>query len=133
MKVETYGAAPATDMSGEYFTGEVWAERVIDAPDPARVRAIVVRFQPGAHTNWHTHPLGQTLYVLAGIGWVQSWGGPVREIKPGDVVWIEPGEKHWHGASAHHPMSHLAIHESLDGEHITWLDPVSDQQYHGEG
>ena len=132
MKVETYGSSPATDMSGEYFTGEVWAEPVIEAPSPARNRAIVVRFQPGARTHWHTHPLGQALYVLSGIGRVQSWGGPVREIKPGDVVWIEPGEKHWHGASPNMSMSHLAMHESLDGEHIAWLEPVTDDQYQGE-
>ncbi len=131
MKVQGYGSLPATDMTGEYFTGTVWAEPVNDAPSPARLRAIAVRFQPGARTHWHTHPLGQTLYVLSGIGRVRSWGGPVREIKPGDVVWIEPGEKHWHGAAPDHQMSHLAMHEALDGGHIDWLEPVTDEQYQG--
>lgn len=131
MKLQSYGTEPTKEMTGDYFTGTVWADPVIDAPDPARVRALVVRFDPGARTDWHTHPLGQTLYVLSGLGLVQSWGGPALEIKPGDVVWIEPGEKHWHGASPENPMSHLAIHEALDGEHIHWMEAVSDEQYLG--
>ena len=133
MKLQTNGQVPTNEMTGEYFTGTVWSDSVIDAPSPARLRALVVHFDPGARTDWHTHPLGQTLYVLSGRGLVQAWGGPIREIKPGDVVWIEPGEKHWHGASPENAMSHLAMHEALDGEHIFWLEPVTDEQYRGRG
>jgi quercetin dioxygenase-like cupin family protein len=129
MKVKTYGSDATTELTGEHFTGTVWQDPVIDSPAPARLRALVVQFDPGARTNWHTHPLGQTLYVLSGRGLVQSWGGPIREIRPGDVVWIEPGEKHWHGASALNSMSHLAMQEALDGEHISWLEPVTEAQY----
>ncbi len=115
--------------SAEYFTGTVWQDPIIEAPDPARIRGVRVSFEPGARTNWHTHPLGQTLHVVAGIGRVQTWGGPVQAIHPGDTVWIPPGEKHWHGAAPDHLMVHLAFQEALDGVHIDWLEPVSDAQY----
>jgi quercetin dioxygenase-like cupin family protein len=131
VKHQSYGSEPSGELTGEHFTGIVWQDPVIDSPAPARLRALVVRFDPGARTAWHTHPLGQTLFVLSGLGLVQSWGQPIREIRPGDVVWIEPGEKHWHGASRANPMSHLAMQESLDGEHIAWLEPVTEKQYRG--
>ncbi|HZP74815.1 MAG TPA: cupin domain-containing protein [Pseudolabrys sp.] len=114
------------------FTGTVWQEPIIEAPDPARVRAGFVRFEPGARTAWHTHPLGQTLRVLSGIGRVQAWGGPIREIRAGDTVWIAPGEKHWHGASPDNAMEHLAMQESLNGKHVEWLEHVTDAQYGGK-
>ena len=129
MKLQTYGSERSNELTGEHFTGTVWQDPVIASPPPARLRALVVRFDPGARTDWHTHPLGQTLYVLSGLGWVQSWGDPIRVIRPGDVVWIDPDEKHWHGASVDNPMSHLAMQEALDGEHISWLEPVAEEQY----
>jgi len=114
---------------GDWFTGTVWQDPIVEAPEPARVRAARVSFEPGARTNWHTHPLGQTLNVVSGVGRIQAWDGPVREIRPGDTIWIPPGEKHWHGASPGHGMVHIAIHEALDGSHVTWLEPVTDAQY----
>src|SRR5262249_14108170 len=99
---------------------------IIEAPAPARIRGAFVRFEPRARTAWHTHPLGQTLRVMSGVGRVALWGGPVREIRPGDTVWIAPGEKHWHGAG---PEVHIALQEHLDGTHVTWLEKVSDEQY----
>ncbi len=133
MKVQPNGSVASKELTGEHFTGVVWQDPVVEAPKPARVRALVVRFEPGARTNWHTHPLGQSLYVLAGCGLVQSWGGPINKIKAGDVVWIEPGEKHWHGAAPNNLMSHLAMQEALGGQHIAWLEPVVDAQYRGDG
>jgi quercetin dioxygenase-like cupin family protein len=112
-----------------YFTGSVRADPVIDAPEPARLRSVIVTFEPGARTAWHTHPLGQTLLVTAGLGLAQTWGGPIREIRPGDTVWIPPGEKHWHGAAPEVAMTHIAMHEVLDGSAVDWLEPVSDEQY----
>lgn len=112
-----------------YFTGSVWLEPVIEAPDPARVRALRVTFAPGARTAWHTHPLGQTLYVLSGVGRVGTWGGPVRVIRAGDTVWFAPGEEHWHGAVPDQMMCHLAIQEGLDGQVADWLEQVSDADY----
>jgi quercetin dioxygenase-like cupin family protein len=112
-----------------YFTGTVWQDPVIEAPEPARVRATKVSFEPGARTAWHTHPLGQTLHILSGVGLVQSWGGPVRSVRAGDVVWIAPDEKHWHGASADIGMVHLAIQEAKDGKVADWMEHVSDDQY----
>lgn len=102
---------------------------LFQAPEPARVGGASVTFEPGARTAWHTHPLGQTLIVTAGLGWVRRDGGPVEEIRPGDVVWIPPGVKHWHGASATTAMTHLAIQESLDGKPVEWLEKVSEEQY----
>jgi quercetin dioxygenase-like cupin family protein len=104
-------------------------EPVITAPDPARLRAVRVTFAPGARTAWHMHPLGQTLLVMSGLGLAQSWGGPLRVIRPGDTVWFAPGEKHWHGAAPAHAMTHLAMQEALDGSAVTWLEQVSDDDY----
>jgi len=112
-----------------YFTGAVRIEPLFDAPEPARVFGARVTFEPGARTAWHTHPLGQTLIVAAGCGWAQRWGGPREEIRPGDVIWFPPGEKHWHGATATTAMTHIAIQEKLDGKAVDWMEKVSDEQY----
>lgn len=117
----------------EYFTGAVQQEPIVEAPAPARLRAVVVSFAPGARTAWHTHPLGQTLFVVSGVGRAQTEGGPIQEILPGDRIWIPPGEKHWHGAAPQAAMVHIAMQESLDGSHITWMEPVSDEQYAAAG
>ena len=116
---------------GEYFTGTVWVDRLMDAADPARVAGASVSFEPGARTAWHTHPLGQTLIVTAGCGRAQREGGPIEEIRPGDVVWFAPGEKHWHGAGPTTAMSHIAIQEQLDGKAVEWMEKVSEEQYGG--
>jgi len=120
---------PTRKGPADYFTGTVWLDPIIEAPEPARVRALRVSFEPGARTAWHTHPLGQTLHVLSGIGRVQAAGGPVREIRPGDTVWIPPGEKHWHGAGPEHAMVHLAVQEALDGKAVAWMEHVTDAEY----
>jgi predicted dinucleotide-binding enzyme/quercetin dioxygenase-like cupin family protein len=122
---------PASKGPAEYFTGTVRVASLFQAPNPARVVIARVTFEPGARTAWHTHPLGQTLIVTAGRGWVQRWGGPVEEIRPGDVVWIPPAEKHWHGASPTTAMTHIAIQEQLDGKTADWMEKVSDEQYQG--
>ena len=132
MEIKRVGTRPSEKGSAEWFTGAVRLDRLIDAPAPARVAGSSVTFEPGARTVWHTHPLGQTLIVTAGCGRVQRWGGPVEEIRPGDVVWISPGEKHWHGAAATTGMTHFAVQEKLDGKMVDWLEPVSDAQYEGE-
>jgi quercetin dioxygenase-like cupin family protein len=131
MDIHAPGARPSIRPPKEYFTGTVWQDPVIAAPAPARVVASRVSFEPGARTAWHTHPLGQTLLVLSGVGLVQTKGGPIREVRAGDTVWFAPGEKHWHGASAGNGMVHLAIQESLDGSHVTWMEKVSDDEYGG--
>ncbi|HEX8666666.1 MAG TPA: cupin domain-containing protein [Beijerinckiaceae bacterium] len=113
----------------EWFTGAVWQDPIVEAPDPARIKAVRVTFEPGARTAWHTHPLGQTLHVVSGIGRVQTWGGPVLEIRPGDTVWIPPDEKHWHGAAPTSGMVHIALHEHRNGTHVTWMEHVTDEQY----
>lgn len=123
------GSRPSLRASSDYFTGTVWQEPVIEAPAPARVRALKVTFEPGARTNWHTHPLGQTLQVLDGAGFVQLWGQDKLPILPGDVVWIPPGVKHWHGAGPKTAMVHLAIQEGLDGAVADWLEPVDEATY----
>ena len=115
--------------NAEWFTGVVWQDPIVDTPAPARLRAARVSFEPGARTAWHTHPLGQTLHVVSGTGRAQVWAGPVRELKTGDSVWIPPGEKHWHGATPTHGMVHIAMHEALDGVHVTWLEKVTDAEY----
>jgi quercetin dioxygenase-like cupin family protein len=102
---------------------------LFQAPDPARARGASVTFEPGARTAWHTHPLGQTLIVTSGVGWVQAWGGAVAEICPGDVVWFPPGEKHWHGATPTTAMTHIALQEALDGKVVDWMEQVSGEQY----
>lgn len=129
MKITLNGATPTRRAPQSYFTGTVWQDPVIEAPEPARVNAARVTFDPGARTHWHTHPFGQTLYVLSGCGRVQTEGGPVREIRPGDVVWFAPGEKHWHGASPTTSMCHLAMQERQDGSAATWLEAVDDATY----
>lgn len=129
MKLIRAGERPTTRAPAEYFTGTVWQDPIVAAPEPARVRALRVSFAPGARTNWHTHPLGQTLQVVDGVGRFQTWDGPVVEIRPGDTVWIPPGEKHWHGAGPSTAMTHIAIQEALDGKPADWLEPVSDAQY----
>lgn len=132
MDIIACGSRPSRRMSAPSFTGTVWQDPIIQAPDPARIRSAWVRFEPGARTAWHTHPLGQTLFITSGVGWVQTWEGPVKEIRAGDTVWIPPQEKHWHGATAEHAMEHIAMQEAQGGEHVTWLEPVTDQQYSGK-
>ena len=129
MEITANGTRPTGRGEAEYFTGDVAMEPVITAPDPARLRAVRVTFAPGARTAWHTHPLGQTLLVMSGLGLAHSWGGPVRVIRPGDTVWFAPGEKHWHGAAPANAMTHLAMQEALDGSAVTWLEQVSDEDY----
>jgi quercetin dioxygenase-like cupin family protein len=129
MDIKRAGSHTIDQGPAEYFTGTVRIERLLDAPEPARVAGASVTFEPGARTAWHTHPLGQTLIVTAGCGWAQRWGGPVEEIRPGDVVWFAPGEKHWHGATPTTPMTHLAIQEKLAGKAVEWLEHVTDDQY----
>ena len=127
------GARPASDGPAEYFTGQVRIEPVIEAPDPARVRAAKVTFQPGARTHWHTHPLGQTLYVLSGEGRAQREGEEVVVLKPGDTVWFEPEERHWHGAGPETEMCHIAIQEAQNGKAVDWSDAVEEEHYAGTG
>lgn len=129
MDIIRNGARPSGKGPEAWFTGAVRIDPIIDAQAPARVWAGRVTFEPGARTAWHTHPLGQTLYVLSGLGRVQRAGGPVEEIRPGDVVWIAPGEKHWHGASPTNGMVHIAIQEALNGKPVDWLEQVSDRDY----
>ena len=129
MEIKRSGSQPSGKGPAEYFTGAVRVDRLFEAPDPARVAGAHVTFEPGARTAWHTHPLGQTLIVTFGRGWVQRWGGPVEEIRPGDVVWFPPGEKHWHGATATAAMSHIAVQEKLGGKAVDWMEQVSDEQY----
>lgn len=130
MDIMRSGSRPSDQGPADWFTGRVRIDPLFSPPDPARVTGASVTFEPGARTAWHTHPLGQTLIVTAGCGWVQRLGGPVEEIRPGDVVWISPGEKHWHGATAITAMTHIAIQEKLNGKVVDWLEQVSDEQYH---
>jgi len=129
MEIQRAGSRPSAKAPADYFTGAVRLDNLIEAPDPARARVVSVTFEPGARTTWHTHPLGQTLIVTSGYGWVQRWEGPVEDIRPGDVIWFSPGEKHWHGATATTAMTHIAIQEALEGKTADWLEPVSDEQY----
>jgi quercetin dioxygenase-like cupin family protein len=129
MEIKQGGTRPTRRAPAEYFTGVVWQDPIIEAPAPARLYASYVSFAPGARTHWHTHPLGQTLYVVSGVGRVQSWGGPIREVRPGDAVWFDPGEKHWHGAAPATGMVHVAMQEARDGSYVSWLEPVTDAQY----
>lgn len=129
MNIRRSGTQPSGKGPSEYFTGSVRVDALFEPPEPARVRGASVTFEPGARTAWHTHPLGQTLLVTAGAGRVQRWGGPIEDIRPGDVVWFEPGEKHWHGASPNVAMSHIAIQEALNGSPVDWMEKVSDAQY----
>ncbi len=129
MKIISCGEAATKFAPEAYFTGHVLQTPIIEAEEPARLRALSVAFEPGARTAWHTHPLGQTLYVVSGAGRVQVWGGPVREIRAGDTVFFAPGEKHWHGAGPTTAMTHIAMQEALDGKTADWLEKVSDEQY----
>jgi quercetin dioxygenase-like cupin family protein len=127
--IKRNGSRPSGKGPAEYFTGMVRVDPLFEAPEPTRVRGAHVTFEPGARTAWHTHPLGQTLIVTSGLGWVRREGAPVEEIRPGDVVWFAPGEKHWHGAAATTAMSHIAIQEALNGSPVDWMEKVSDEQY----
>lgn len=129
MDIQRNGSRPSGKGPLDWFTGTVRIDPLFEAPEPARVRGASVTFEPGARTAWHTHPLGQTLIVTAGCGRAQSWGGPIQEIRPGDVVWFAPGEKHWHGAAETTAMAHIALQEALDGKVVEWLEHVSDEQY----
>ncbi|AEL07899.1 (R)-mandelonitrile lyase [Xanthomonas campestris] len=131
IKVTKAGSAASAAGPASYFTGTVRINAPFQTDAPARVGGATVTFEPGARTAWHTHPLGQTLIVTAGAGRVQEWGKPAQEIRPGDIVWIPPGVKHWHGANATVAMSHIAIAEAVDGSPVTWLEQVSDAQYQG--
>jgi quercetin dioxygenase-like cupin family protein len=129
MDITRSGSQPSSKGSTEYFTGAVRVDPLFEAPEPARVVGASVTFEPGARTAWHTHPLGQTLIVTEGLGRVQRWGGPIEDIRPGDVIWFPPGEKHWHGAAPTTAMTHIAIQERLDGKTVDWMEKVSDEQY----
>jgi quercetin dioxygenase-like cupin family protein len=131
MEIKRCGSQASSKGPADYFTGTVRIDPLFNPPEPARAFGASVTFEPGARTAWHTHPLGQTLIVLFGCGRVQSWGGPVAEIRPGDVVWIPPGEKHWHGAAPATAMTHIAIQEQRDGKAVEWMEQVSDEQYQG--
>lgn len=132
MDIRPAGSTETRRGNGDYFTGTVWLDPFVDAPEPARIKGARVSFEPGARTAWHTHPLGQTLHVLTGVGRVQTLGEPVREIRPGDTIWIPPGEKHWHGAAPDTGMVHLALQEALDGVQVDWLEHVTDEDYSTE-
>lgn len=129
MKIFKSGSQPTKKASSDWFTGTVWQDPIVEAPEPARIRALNVSFEPGARTAWHTHPLGQTLYVVTGNGLVGLRNEAPKIIKAGDTVWIPPGEEHWHGASASNAMTHIAIQEALDGRVAEWLEQVSDYDY----
>ncbi len=125
MEIKRSGSQPSGKGPDQYFTGGVRIDPLVDAPEPARILAASVTFEPGARTAWHTHPLGQTLIVTSGCGWTQCWGEPKVEIHPGDVIWCAPGKKHWHGATAATAMTHIAIVEKLDGNSVDWMEKVS--------
>jgi len=129
MDIKRSGSQASTKGPSDWFTGTVRIDPLFQASDPARVSGASVTFEPGARTAWHTHPLGQTLIVTAGYGWAQRAGGPIEEIRPGDVVWFPPGEKHWHGATPRTAMTHIAIQEALNGKPVDWMEKVSDAQY----
>jgi len=129
MEIKRSGSQPSRNGPESYFTGAVRIDPLFEATDQGRVFTASVTFEPGARTAWHTHPLGQTLVVTAGCGWAQRWGGPIEEIRPGDVIWFPPGEKHWHGATKTTAMTHIAIVEKLDGKSADWMEKVSDEQF----
>ncbi len=132
MDIKRSDSQPSAHGPAEWFTGTVRIDPLFQAPVPARVAGASVTFEPGARTAWHTHPLGQTLMVTAGCGLAQRWGGPIEQIRPGDVIWIPPGEKHWHGATATTAMTHIAIQEQLNGKAVDWMEKVSDEEYRSE-
>jgi quercetin dioxygenase-like cupin family protein len=129
MEIKRNGSRASGKGPTDWFTGAVRIDPLFQAPAPARVQGASVTFEPGARTAWHTHPLGQTLVVTSGFGWAQRWGGPIEEIRAGDVVWFAPGEKHWHGATASTAMTHIAVQEQLEGKAVDWMEQVSDEQY----
>jgi quercetin dioxygenase-like cupin family protein len=129
MQIKRTSSRQTSKGSAEWFTGSVRIQPLFEAPEPARVRGASVTFEPGARTAWHTHPLGQTLIVISGLGWAQREGEPIEEIRPGDVVWFAPNEKHWHGATPTAAMTHIAIQEALDTKVVEWMEKVTDEQY----
>jgi quercetin dioxygenase-like cupin family protein len=129
MKITRSGSQASAKGPSDWFTGSVRIDPLFPASAPARAAGNAVTFEPGARTAWHTHPLGQTLIVTFGHGWVQREGGPIEAIRPGDVVWFEPGERHWHGATATTAMTHIAIQEALDGKPVDWMEQVTEEQY----
>jgi quercetin dioxygenase-like cupin family protein len=129
MEIKRCGSQPSAKGPADYFTGTVRIDAPFAGEDPARVGGATVTFEPGARTAWHTHPLGQTLIVTSGVGWVQREGGPVEEIRPRDIVWFAPGEKHWHGATSTTAMTHIAIAEKLNGSPVDWMEKVTNEQY----
>jgi quercetin dioxygenase-like cupin family protein len=129
MEIKRSGSQPSRKGPAEWFTGSVRIDPLFQPPEPARVSGAQVTFEPGARTAWHMHPLGQTLLITSGLGWVQREGDPVEEIRPGDAVWFPPGEKHWHGATPNVAMTHIAIQEALDGKNVQWMEKVSEEQY----
>ena len=129
MEIKRAATQPSRPGPAEFFTGTVRVDPLFQAPEPARAGGASVTFEPGARTAWHTHPLGQTLLITAGLGWVQREGGPIEEVRPGDVVWFPPGLKHWHGATPTTPLTHVAIQEAFEGRNVDWLEKVSDEQY----
>jgi quercetin dioxygenase-like cupin family protein len=131
MDIKRAGSKPSVKGTADWFTGTVRIDSLFDANAPARAAGAAVTFEPGARTAWHTHPLGQTLIVLFGRGLAQREGGPIEEVRPGDVVWFAPGEKHWHGAAPDTAMQHIAIQEALDGKMVDWMEHVTDEQYRG--
>jgi quercetin dioxygenase-like cupin family protein len=129
MDIKRNGSQPSANGPADWFTGGVRIDSPFKGSDPARVTGAIVTFEPGARTAWHTHPLGQNLIVTGGCGFAQRWGGPIEQIRPGDVIWFPPGEKHWHGATPTTAMTHIAIQEQLDGKAVDWMEHVSDEQY----
>ena len=129
MEIKRAGSQPSSKGPADYFTGQVRIDPLSNPPEPARVGMALVTFEPGARTAWHTHPFGQTLIVTAGCGRVQREGGPIEEIRPGDVVWFAPGEKHWHGATSATAVTHIAIQERLNGKVVDWMEQVTEEQY----
>jgi quercetin dioxygenase-like cupin family protein len=129
MEITRNGSQSSRKAPAEYFTGAVRQDPLFEVPAPGRVSGASVTFEPGSRNAWHMHPLGQTLIITSGLGWVQREGGPVEEVRPGDVIWFPPGEKHWHGATPTTAMTHIAIQESLNGKVVEWLETVSDEQY----
>ena len=129
MNITRVGSKPSSKGPEDWFTGSVRIDPLFDPNNSRRAAAAIVTFEPGSRTAWHTHPLGQTLFIMSGIGWVQKEGGVVEEVHPGDVVWFEANEKHWHGATATNGMTHIAIQENLNGKVVEWLEQVSDEEY----
>jgi quercetin dioxygenase-like cupin family protein len=131
MEIRRSDSQTSTNGPADWFTGKVRIKTLVEAPAPARVRGASVTFEPGARTAWHTHPLGQTLIVTSGLGWAQREGGHIEEIRPGDVVWFAPNEKHWHGATTTTAITHIAIQEALDGKAVEWMEHVTNEEYAG--